>query len=152
MDEIETAKELIIGLLERMGMKAEVEGTFKEGNLYIEIKGDREGILIGKHGRTLESLQLIFNRIVNKKLKNSIKLILDVDGYKKRRADTLVQTASRLGEKVKMTKRPIMIGPFNAQDRRIIHLALKEDPSIKTESLGEGEFKKIKIIPIKQET
>ena len=151
MEEIEIAKQLTIGLLERMGIKTEVEGFLKEGNLYLEIKGDQEGILIGKHGRTLESLQMLINRMVNKQLKNSVRVVLDIDDYRKRRSDSIAQMAQRLGEKAKGTGHSLTVGPFNAYDRRIIHLALKEDPSLETESLGEGELKKIKIIPMKQE-
>ena len=151
MEEIEIAKHLTIELLERMGVKTEVEVVLKEGVLYLEIKGDQEGILIGKHGRTLESLQLLINRMVNKRLKNAMRVILDIDAYRKRRADSMAQMAQRLGEKVKKTGHSLTVGPFNAHDRRIIHIALKEDPSLKTESLGEGELKKVKIIPTEKE-
>jgi spoIIIJ-associated protein len=151
LEEIEIAKQLTIGLLERMGIKTEVEGFLKEGNLYLEIKGDQEGILIGKHGRTLESLQMLINRMVNKQLNNSVRVVLDIDDYRKRRSDNIAQMAHRLGEKAKGTGHSLTVGPFNAYDRRIIHLTIKEDPSLETESLGEGELKKIKIIPMKQE-
>ena len=151
MEEIEIAKQLTIELLERMGVKTEVEVFLKEGVLYLEIKGDQEGILIGKHGRTLESLQLLINRMVNKRLKNAMRVILDIDDYRKRRADSMAQMAQRLGEKAKKTGHSLTVGPFNAHDRRIIHVTLKEDPSLKTESLGEGELKKVKIIPMKKE-
>ena len=151
MEEIEIAKQLTIELLERMGVKTEVEVFLKEGVLYLEIKGDQEGILIGKHGRTLESLQLLINRMVNKRLKNAMRVILDIDDYRKRRTDSMVQMAQRLGEKAKKTGHSLTVGPFNAHDRRIIHVTLKGDPSLKTESLGEGELKKVKIIPTKKE-
>ena len=151
MEEIEIAKQLTVELLERMGVRTEVEGFSKEGTLYLEIKGDQEGILIGKHGRTLESLQMLINRMVNKKLKNAVRVILDIDDYRKRRADAMAQMALRIGEKARRAGYSLTVGPFNAHDRRIIHLTLKEDPSLKTESLGEGELKKIKIIPLKKE-
>ena len=151
MEEIEIAKELTIGLLERMGVKTEVEGFLKEGNLCLEIRGDQEGVLIGKHGRTLESLQMLINRMVNKRLKSAVRIVLDIDDYRKRRVDSMANMAYRLGEKAKRTGFSLTVGPFNAHDRRIIHLTLKEDPSLNTESLGEGELKKVKIIPIKKE-
>jgi spoIIIJ-associated protein len=151
LEEVEIAKQLTIGLLERMGAKTEVEGFLKEGALYLEIKGDQEGILIGKHGRTLESLQMLINRMVNKRLKNYMRIVLDINDYRKRRAESMVLIAHRLAEKVKRTGHPLTVGPFNAHDRRVIHLTLKEDPSLKTESLGEGELKKVKIIPAKNE-
>ena len=150
MEEIEIAKALTKELLERMGVRGEVEGFLKEGNLYLEIKGDQGGILIGKHGRTLESLQMLVNRMVNKRLKNSIRVILDVDDYRKRRADSMAQMALRLGEEAKRTGHSQVAGLLNAYDRRIIHLTLKEDPLLKTESIGEGELKRVKIIPTKK--
>jgi spoIIIJ-associated protein len=151
LEEIEIAKELTIGLLERMGVKTEVEGFLKEGNLCLEIKGDQEGVLIGKHGRTLESLQMLINRMVNKRLKSAVRVVLDIDDYRKRRVDTMANIASRLGEKAKRIGHSLTVGPFNSHDRRIIHLTLKEDPYLETESLGEGELKKVKIIPIRIE-
>jgi len=134
-----------------MGVRPEVEGFLREGALHLEIRSDQESILIGKHGRTLEALQILITRMVNKKLKSSIRITLDIDDYRKRRADSMAQMAHRMGEKAKSTGRPQTAGPFSAHDRRIIHLALKEDPFIRTESLGEGELKKIKIIPVKKE-
>jgi spoIIIJ-associated protein len=151
LEEIEIAKELTTGLLERIGVKTEVEGFLKEGNLCLEIKGDQEGILIGKHGRTLESLQMLVNRMVNKRLKNAVRVVLDIDDYRKRREESMANIACRLGEKAKRIGHSLTVGPFNSHDRRIIHLTLKEDPYLKTESLGEGELKKVKIIPIKKD-
>jgi len=151
LEEIEIAKDLTKGLLERMGVETEVEGFLKEGNLCLEVKGDYEGVLIGKHGRTLESLQMLINRMVNKKLKNAVRVVLDIDDYRKRREDSMANIAYRMGERAKRTGHSLTVGPFNAHDRRIIHLTLKEDPSLRTESLGEGELKRVKIIPIEQE-
>ncbi len=140
----------MLGLLERMGVQTEVEGRATDGNLLIEVKSD-EGVLIGRHGRTLESLQLIVNRMVNKELGKPVRVELDVGGYKKRRADSLRKMAEEFGEDAKKTGRHITIGPYSAHDRRTIHIALKDNPSIKTESIGEGEWKKIKIFPIDQD-
>jgi spoIIIJ-associated protein len=94
---------------------------------------------------------MLINRMVNKKLKIAMRVVLDIDDYRKRRSDSMTQMAQRLGEKAKRTGHSLTVGPFNAHDRRIIHVTLKEDPSLKTESLGEGELKKIKIIPTKKE-
>jgi spoIIIJ-associated protein len=148
---VEIAKQLMMGLLERMKKKTGLEGFLREGEIYLEVRGDREGILIGKHGRTLESLQFLVNRMVNKRLKEPVRVILDINDYRKRRADNLKKMAVRLGEKVKTRGHGLTIGPFNAHDRRIIHIALKEDPFLSTESLGAGEMKRIKIIPTKKE-
>ena len=147
-EEVEVAKELTTGLLDRMGVKVEVKVFLKEETLNVEIKGDQEGILIGRHGRTLESLQILINRMVNKRLAKPFRVVLDIDDYRKRRADTLTKMAVRIGEKAKSKGHPLSIGPFDAHDRRLIHIALKEDPSLRTESLGEGTLKKIAIIPV----
>ncbi|MDO9124267.1 MAG: KH domain-containing protein [Deltaproteobacteria bacterium] len=147
---IETVRRLMMGLLEVMGMKTEVEATLRGEGFFLDIMGDKEGILIGKHGRTLESLQFLFNRMVNKQLKEGVKVYIDVNGYKAKRADSLTKMAARLGERVKKAEKALMIGPLNSHDRRIIHLALKEDPALETESLGDGEMKRIRIIPKSQ--
>ena len=150
-ERVEIAKELMMGLLERMEMDTELEGFLREGDIYLEVKGDKRGILIGKHGHTLESLQFLINRMVNKRLKEPVRVILDINDYRKRRADNLKKMAVRLGEKVKTVGHGLTIGPFSAHDRRIIHIALKEDPLLRTESLGEGETKRIKILPKEKE-
>jgi spoIIIJ-associated protein len=147
-EEVELAKQLMAELLERIGVKAGVEGFLNEEDLDLEIKGDQEGILIGRHGRTLDSLQFLINRIVNKRLKRPVRIVLDINDYRKRKADNLKKMALRVGEKVRSKGRPLTVGPFNAHDRRLIHIALREDPSVRTESLGEGKLKKIRIIPI----
>ena len=144
---VEVARQLTLGLLQKMGIETEVEASVREGELYIEIKSDEGGILIGKQGRTLESLQTLISRMVNKQVKKPVGIILDIADYKRRRVDSLTKMASRLGDRVKKTGKEVAVGPFSAHDRRIIHITLKEDPSLKTESLGEGEWKKIKIIP-----
>jgi spoIIIJ-associated protein len=144
---VQIARQLMAGLLKKMGIETEVEGSITEGDIYLDIKSDEGGILIGKHGRTLDSLQVLVNRMVNKQAKKPMRVVLDVADYKKRRADSLEKMAGRLGENVKRTGKEVTIGPFSAHDRRIIHMALKEDPALKTESLGDGEWKKLKIIP-----
>lgn len=149
-EEVITARQLMIGLLQRMDIEAEVDGSVKEGNVCLEIRGDKDGILIGKHGRTLEALQVLINRMVNKKAKEPVRVVIDIDRYRSRRADSLATMAARIGERVKITGKPITIGPFNAHDRRIIHITLQEDPSLRNESLGEGAVKKITIIPRKK--
>jgi spoIIIJ-associated protein len=147
---IEIAGKLMRELLEGMEMKARVEVSLKGEDLYLDISGEKEDILIGKHGKTLESLQFLFNRMLNKQLKEGIRVFIDVNGYKERRADSLTKMAARLGERVKRGEKPLTIGPFNSHDRRIIHLALKEDHALTTESIGEGEVKRIRIVPKSQ--
>jgi len=148
---IEIARQITMGFLEKMEINAELKGSLMGRDIYLEVKGDQQGILIGRHGRTLDSLQFLISRMVNKRLKEPVKVILDVNEYRKNREENLKKMAIRSGEKAKLRGFILMIGPFNAYDRRIIHLALKEDPLLRTESLGEGEMKRVKIIPSKKE-
>lgn len=134
-------------MIEKIGVQAKVEGYIKEGAIYLEVNTDREGILIGKEGKVLDCLQFLINRIVNKRLMEGTKIYLDINQYKAKKVERLSNMALQLGKKVKKTGKSILIGPYNPHDRRVIHLALKNDPSLKTESLGEGELKRIKIIP-----
>jgi spoIIIJ-associated protein len=150
-ESVEIARQLLMGLLERMEMNAELNGFIRGRDIYLEVGSDREEILIGKHGRTLDSLQFLVNRMVNKRLKEPVRVILDINDYRKKRGENLKKIAIRSGEKAKLKGFSLTMGPFNAYDRRIIHLALKEDPLLRTESLGEGEMKRIKIIPSKKE-
>jgi len=150
-ESIEIARQIMMGLLEKMEMNAELRGSLMGRDIYLEVKGDQQGILIGRYGRTLDSLQFIINRMVNKRLKEPVKVILDVNDYRKNREENLKKMAIRSGEKAKLRGFSLTIGPFNAYDRRIIHLTLKEDPLLRTESLGEGEMKRVKIIPSKKE-
>jgi spoIIIJ-associated protein len=143
---IDKVKQTMAGLLEVMGMKADVRASLKGEDFFLDIKSDKEGILIGKNGRTLDSLQFLFNRMVNKQLKERVNICIDVNGYKTKRTDSLIRMATRQGERVKRTGKTLTIGPFNSHDRRIIHLAVKEDPTLKTESIGEKEMKRIRII------
>lgn len=102
-------------------------------------------MLIGKEGKVLDCLQFLINRMVNKKLGENIKIYLDINQYKAKRVERLSKMALQLGKRVKKSGKSILIGPYNPHDRRVIHLALKNDPSLKTESMGEGKMKKIRI-------
>jgi spoIIIJ-associated protein len=146
-EEVGTANQLMVELLQKMNVEAEVNVYVNEGNVCIDITGDKDGILIGRHGRTLEALQVLINRMVNKKAKESVRVVVDIDHYRNRRAEALARMAVRVGERVKITGKPMTLGPFNSHDRRIIHIALKEEPSLRTESIGEGLIKRISIIP-----
>jgi spoIIIJ-associated protein len=99
-EEIELTKELMAGLLERIGVKAEVDVAFEEGDLHLEIKGDQEGMLIGRHGRTLDSFQFLINRMVNKRLVTPVRIVLDINDYRKRKTENLKKMAIQVGEKV----------------------------------------------------
>jgi len=142
----EEAKKLLEGLLVWLSEQCEVhvrEAT--QERIRLEILGDKTGLLIGKRGQTLDALQFLINKMVNRTAEDSRRIEVDMEQYRKRREQSLRSMATRLGEKVKKKKKPITIEAMNAHDRRIIHLALKSDPSLETRSVGKGEMRKLVI-------
>ncbi|MCK9273512.1 MAG: protein jag [Syntrophales bacterium] len=150
IDMAETSRKMIEGILSRMGFPFPV--SIKESDEYIllNIKGDGSGILIGKGGQTLDALQYIVNKALNKNGKERKRIILDTENYREKREKSLVTLARKLGEKAKRIKKPVTVNPMNAHDRRIIHLALQNDKELVTKSKGEGAFRKIIIVPNKK--
>jgi spoIIIJ-associated protein len=150
-DKLETARRFTEGILDRMGVDAEVSGGRQLDCIQIDIRGDREELLIGKGGRTLDALQTLINRMVNRGAENPVRVFLDIDEYRKKREEFLSRMAVRLGTQVKESGNPVVVGPYTAHDRRIIHMVLREESSLRTESLGDGDTKKIKIFPLESE-
>ena len=144
---VKYVRSVLEGILFRMGVEAMVVGEEGEGDIRLEIKGDNSGLLIGKHGRTLDSLQYVVNKVYQRRFGEGERVLLDAENYRKRRVEALENLALRLGEKVKRKRRAVVAGVFNSRDRRIIHMALREDASLETESRGEGFYKKLVIRP-----
>ena len=139
------ALENILTLIPMEGTTVNAEQT--DGAISLTINGDKSGLLIGRKGRTLDALQFIVNKIVSKTLEKRIKVIIDSENYRQRRRDSLIQMALRMGDKAKSIRKPVITNLLNPHDRRIIHLALKDDGALDTKSRGEGILKKILIIP-----
>ncbi len=149
MDGLQLAKATLEKILSLMPMNVNVVAERIDNTISLKIHGDRSGILIGKKGRTLDALQFIVNKIVNRNLEKKVRILIDSENYRERRKDSLVQLALRMAERAKKTKRPVSTAPLNSRERRIIHLALKEDNQLNTVSRGEGPLKKVMIIPKK---
>ncbi len=154
MEEDETEKRVawlrktLNEIIERMGFKAHVEAQQEEGQILLEIKGDGSGLIIGKHGQTLDALQYIMNKLAAHRYKElKERVILDTENYRGRRVAALENMALRMREKVKKSRKAVTIGPLNPQDRRVIHMALSEDEDVRTESKGDGFYKKLVIAP-----
>ncbi len=113
----------------------------------INLLGSDLGMLIGRRGETLTDLQYIFNLIINKKTRTWGKVMIDVEGYRTRRQETLVNLARRMADQVQTTRQPITLEPMPAYERRLVHMALLDHPYIRTESFGEGEERKVTIFP-----
>jgi len=135
-------------IMELMGIKAHVEAERREGKIFLEIKGDGSGLIIGKHGQTLDALQYIMNKIAAHRYREPReKVVLDTENYRGRRVEALENMALRMREKARKSRKPVTIGPLNPTDRRIIHITLSADEDVRTESKGEGFYKKLVIIP-----
>ena len=155
-DVFESARNVLETLLELMDISASVtvsaEFTVEdeEGNtssVGFNIEGEDLGILIGRRGQTLASLQHIVRLIIAHQMQARMPIVLDVEGYKRRRCEGLRALAERLAEQVKTRKMPFTMEPMPAFDRRIIHLALADHPDVTTESTGVGETRKVVISP-----
>lgn len=123
----------------------------KDRILY-KINGGNASILIGRRGQTLEAIQYIVEKIVNREAENRVRIQVDIEGYLEKRISYLEELADRLAQKVKKTGRAQTIGQMNAHDRRIVHLALKDDEKVKTQSVGGGFYRKLMIFPKKKPT
>ncbi len=133
------------GLFLTIGVDVSIETYEEVDKLYVEIISDSAGLIIGKRGKTLESLQLLTNIVVNKDKENWKKVVLDIENYRDKREATLRELALKVAKKVKKTNKAQMLEPMNPFERRIIHMALQNDPQILTKSEGNGRLKKVKI-------
>lgn len=148
-DAVEVAKEVLETLVKLMKITAEVsvlQANTGELPVALNIEGEDLGVLIGRRGQALASLQYVVRLIVAEKLKVWVPLNVDIAGYKKRRYESLQNLALRLAEQVKMNRRLIMLEPMPADERRIIHLALADHPDVTTQSMGEGDMRKVAIL------
>jgi spoIIIJ-associated protein len=149
-DEIAIAKEALENILALIPMEGiTVKGGLEDGSINLNIEGDKTGLLIGRKGKTLDALQFIVNKIVNKSLEKRSRVIIDSENYRLRRQEFLVQMALKMGDKAKKIKRPVTTNLLNPHDRRIVHLALRDDNELGTKGKGEGILKKVVIIPRK---
>jgi spoIIIJ-associated protein len=144
------AKRILEGILLRMKLDCPVTVEETPDAIFLNIKGDGSGLLIGKRGQNLDAIQYIVSKSISKYSDNRKMIVVDTEAYRKRREESLVALAEKLAEKVKKSKKSLTVGHMNAHDRRIIHLALQNDESLTTKSRGEGEFRKIVIMPFKK--
>lgn len=155
--EVDRAIQVVTTLLGKMKMTANVEAheesdpletdRFEGPTLVLDIRGDDLGSLIGRRGETLDHLQYLARLLVAKELGHYLNLVIDVEGYKAHRVQTLQQLAQRMAERVAASHKPAALEPMPANERRIIHLALRDHPDVRTESVGSGETRKVTIVP-----
>jgi spoIIIJ-associated protein len=152
-DEAEIAAQTLDKLLEMMGVRADVSIRDPEtpgdglgmAKAVLDVEGDDLGLLIGRRGETLQSLQYLLNLMMTRQFKEHMSFTVDVEGYRRRREKQLNSLAHRMADQVRRTRRPVTLEPMPANERRIIHIALAEDRQVQTSSVGEGDARKVSI-------
>jgi spoIIIJ-associated protein len=138
-------------ILQRMQVEAEVEASMHETAIYLDIKGDGSGLLIGKKGQTLDALQYVVNKIVNRESVpgEKVEIIVDTENYRMRKRENLREIALKTSQKVKKTLKPASLNPMPPDERRLVHLILADDRDVYTKSYGEGALRRIIVYPRK---
>jgi len=144
------AQEILTKIVLMISPDTKISARKKTDDIILNIEGNNPGILIGPKGKTLEALEFIINKAVNRTSEKKVRVIVDAENYRQRREEFLERLAFRMGEKAKKTKKTVTIDPISPHDRRIVHLALKGDPQLQTKSNGEGFLKSVFIIPNKK--
>ncbi|HUT70849.1 MAG TPA: RNA-binding cell elongation regulator Jag/EloR [Desulfatiglandales bacterium] len=146
------AEETLERIISLMSLDSKVSGEKKGDDIVLNIEGSNTAILIGYKGRTLEALEYIVNKVVNKAAEKKVRVILDSENYRQRREESLQRLALKMGDQAKRTGKTVTMNAINPHDRRIIHLTLKGDPQVQTKSDGEGLLKRVCIIPNRKKT
>ena len=143
----ETVKEFLNKVFEAMNLTVVINIKYDEENatMDIDLSGDEMGVLIGKRGATLDSLQYLVSLVANKETDNYIRVKVDTENYRQRRKDTLENLAKNISYKVKRTKRSVALEPMNPYERRIIHSALQNDKFVTTHSEGDEPFRRVVV-------
>ena len=148
MERREAIKEIIQGLLERMNMRAEIEEAVLMDSACFHIRAPDGGMLIGENGQNLFSLYSIVKRIVERRFPDDhTPFLIDVNDYQRKRIDEIKERARMSAQRVRYFKKEVVMQPMSAYERRIIHMSLEEDPDVVTESIGEGETRRVVIKP-----
>ena len=145
------AKEFLTKMFAAMNTEVDVKASFdKDENLNLELSGKDMGVLIGKRGQTLDSIQYLTSLVVNKGNAGYVRVKVDTENYRARRKETLENLAKNIAFKVKRTKKPVFLEPMNPYERRVIHSALQNDPQVSTHSEGEEPYRKVVVTLKKQ--
>lgn len=144
----EAAEAVLEEILARMGVESPVEtSTSEDGVLCFALSGKDAGLVIGRHGQTLDAIEYLLGRVASHRAGALVRVMLDVEGYRERRRESLEESARRAAEKVRQSGRPLMLDPMSPRDRRTIHVALSDEPGVTTHSQGEGGYRHVVITP-----
>lgn len=141
----EVARGFMADVLRAMGVDAGVEVEQRDGFLYVNLRGKNLGKVIGRRGDTLDALQYLLNAVISRKMGEHVRAVLDAEGYRKRREESLIRLAHRVSERVKRTGNRVVLEPMTPQERRIIHTALQNDRQVYTLSEGEEPYRKVVV-------
>ncbi len=141
------AAEVVRRLVEPLVGPVKVEATARENQVQVEVDCAEAGVLIGRRGQTLEALEYLAMRIVSHKCTRPVQVQLDAGGYRRRKRQALEETAREAARKVRATGKAVVLGPMNAQQRRVVHLTLKDEKGVTTYSRGKGELKRVVVAP-----
>ncbi len=143
------SKQFLADVFAAMGIKVDISAKYNDSlkSLEVELSGDEMGVLIGKRGQTLDSLQYLISLVVNKGTSEYIRVKVDTENYRQRRRETLENLAKNIAYKVKRTRRPVSLEPMNPYERRIIHSALQNDRYVTTHSEGDEPFRRVVVTP-----
>jgi spoIIIJ-associated protein len=151
--DLATARATLEELLAKMKITATVAASRTEpdedgqSSVFLDVRGDDLSVLIGRRGETLNALQYLTRQLVSKKLNKGLSVVIDVENYRQRRHEQLRRMARRTAEQVVERQRPIALEPMPPDERRLIHLELRDHPGVRTESVGEGPKRKVTILP-----
>lgn len=140
-----TVRRFLGEYFEKMGVNLEVATKYENGLLKFDITGEKAGVIIGYRGESLEALRLLASTIANRKKENYVKIVLDVEGYRKKREKTLEELAIKVAHTVVSKRKSITLEPMVPSERRIIHTTLQNNPKVKTASIGQEPYRKVVI-------
>jgi len=145
IDLMKVAQDFLEKVFGLMKLEVQLEKITKQDNTVFNIRGNDLGILIGKHGQTLDALQYLTNLTTNRDAESKVRIVLDVEDYRQRRAETLTRLASRLADNVRRRWEKVVLEPMSSNERKIIHMALQNDQRVVTYSEGEEPYRKVVI-------
>lgn len=145
---VDRGREFLSGLLERMKVPAAVETRVDEdGTVVMNITGSDLGVVIGARGQTLDAVQYLVNVVANKDASSRVRIVVDAEGYRERRAEAVRRMALRAAEKAKAARKRVRLDPMSAVERRLVHLALRDDDQVETRSEGTEPYRRVVIVP-----
>jgi spoIIIJ-associated protein len=145
--EFDCGKQALQRIVDAISEGATITAEHKNHRIIFKIEGGNSGLLIGKRGQTLEAIQYLIEKIVNKNNDARLRVLVDVEGYLDTRQSNLKRMATKMAEKAQKINKPVTIGQMNAYDRRIVHLHLKDNQAVRTQSVGDGNYRKLIIFP-----